>query len=218
MRRLSYLIVLLLVALSATGQGLSSNITSCFKPEPIPAAVQTRITGKSWRANSDIQLADLRYLRVMYVDFDDREHMGELICNAAIADDLADIFRELYRARYPLASVKLIDDFGADDERSMTANNTSCFCYRKIAGSRRVSKHALGRAIDINPLLNPCVHLRGDTIVKVEPAAGRQYANRKRQFRGKIAQGDLCLRLFQQHGFKWGGTWRTKPDYQHFEK
>lgn len=174
--------------------------------------------GKSWRENTDIQLTDLRYLRVMYVDFEGEEHLGELVCNKAIADDLAEIFRELYKERYPLTSVKLIDEYDADDEQSMRANNTSCFCYRKIEGSSKLSKHALGMAIDINPLMNPCVWTSKSGKRIVQPATAGPYVNRNRKFAGRIAEGDLCLRLFKEHGFFWGGSWKTKKDYQHFEK
>ena len=34
----------------------------------------------------------------------------------------------------------------------------------------------------------------------------------------KIKKGDLCYQLFIEHGFSWGGNWRTTKDYQHFEK
>jgi hypothetical protein len=100
----------------------------------------------------------------------------------------------------------------------MTANNTSCFCYRKIAGSPRLSKHSLGLAIDINPLQNPCVKRRKDGTLFIQPQAGRQYANRQKNHPYKITKGDLCYRLFLAHGFSWGGNWRSSKDYQHFEK
>ena len=37
----------------------------------------------------------------------------------------------------------------------MEADNTSCFNYRVVAGTNRVSKHGLGTAVDINPRENP---------------------------------------------------------------
>ena len=114
--------------------------------------------------------------------------------------------------------MRLPDVYDADDERQMRANNTSCFCYRNVSGSKNLSKHARGLAIDINPLQNPCVKLRRNGTIQIQPAAGRKYALRKLKFPYKIEKGDLCYRLFIEHGFSWGGNWRSTKDYQHFEK
>ena len=157
-------------------------------------------------------------LQVRHVDGNGQSHEGVIICNHAIAADLRDIFAELYRQRYPIERVHPISDYGDDDERSMQANNTSCYCYRPIAGSTKLSKHAQGLAIDINPLYNPCVRRRKDGTLLVQPATGRPYVNRQKSFPYKITSQDLCYRLFRQHGFRWGGNWRTLKDYQHFEK
>ena len=127
-------------------------------------------------------------------------------------------FAELYRQKYPIERIRPISDYDNDDERSMQANNTSCYCYRPIAGSTKLSNHARGIAIDINPLYNPCVRRKKDGTLKVEPATGRPYVDRSKSFKYKITTNDLCYRLFLQHGFRWGGSWRTLKDYQHFEK
>ena len=135
-----------------------------------------------------------------------------------IANDLKEIFQELYRNKYPIERMRLIDDYDADDERSMQDNNTSCFNFRAIAGSKKLSKHSRGLAIDINPLYNPCVKRRADGTLSVQPATARQYANRNKKWRYKIDKDDLCHQLFTKHGFKWGGSWRSVKDYQHFER
>ena len=82
--------------------------------------------GISYPKDAEVKLSDLRYLRLSYVDFDGQEQVGELVCNKAIAEDLVAIFLDLYEARYPIRSIRLIDDFGGDDEASMAADNTSC--------------------------------------------------------------------------------------------
>ena len=184
-----------------------------FSAEPIPADVEARMRGVSYPENAQIPLSDLRYLRLSYVDFDGNEQVGELVCNKAIAEDLVDIFRALYEARYPIKSIRLIDDFGGDDEASMAADNTSCFNYRKKTGMRELSKHARGLAVDINPFENPYVRPS-----RVRPATATSYADRTKDFPHKIDKNDLCYRLFREHGFSWGGTWRSVQDYQHFEK
>ena len=184
-----------------------------FTAEPIPAAVEARMRGVSYPENAAVKWSDLRYLRLSYVDFDGREQVGELVCNKAIADDLVAIFRDLYEARYPIRSIRLIDDFNGSDDASMEADNTSCFNYRRKTGMRELSKHALGLAVDINPLENPYVRPS-----RVRPAGGAAYADRTKDFPHKIDKSDLCYRLFREHGFSWGGSWRSVQDYQHFEK
>ena len=184
-----------------------------FEAMPIPPEVEARMRGVSYPEGAEIRLEELRYLRLSYVDFDGGEQVGEMVCNKAIADDLVAIFRELYEARYPIRSIRLIDDFGGDDEASMAADNTSCFCYRKKTGMRELSKHALGLAVDINPLENPYVRP-----ARVRPAGAAAFADRTKDFPHKIGKDDLCYRLFRAHGFSWGGSWRSVQDYQHFEK
>lgn len=184
-----------------------------FSSEKIPADVLARMKGKSLPSDSLKLADDLRYLRILYCNLEGRNVVGEVVCNKAVSADLLDIFRELYRQRYPLGSVRLVDDFDADDEKSMTANNTSCFNYRVVDGSRTLSKHALGMAVDINPLYNP--YVKGQ---KVQPEAGKPYVDRDAEFLYKITSQDLCCRLFKKHGWRWGGDWRTCKDYQHFDR
>ena len=157
-------------------------------------------------------------LQVQHVDFQGKTQQGIIICNRAIAQDLREIFSELYRRKYPIERIRPISEYGDDDERSMQANNTSCYCYRPIEGSTKLSNHALGRAIDVNPLYNPCVRRKKDGTLLIQPATGRPYVDRSKSFKYKITPKDLCYRLFMQHGFRWGGSWRSLKDYQHFEK
>jgi hypothetical protein len=189
-----------------------------FSVQPIPDSVFQRMQGRSWPEDCTVRRADLRYLRLSHVDADKKEHVGEMVCNKAIANDLLEIFRELYRQKYPIQHIRLIDDYEADDERAMRDNNTSSFCYRKISGSTKLSKHAMGMAVDINTLYNPYVRTGKDGRRIVEPATAVKYVDRRKSFPYKIVKGDLLYRLFLQHGFKWGGSWRTVKDWQHFEK
>ena len=114
--------------------------------------------------------------------------------------------------------MRLIDYWDADDEQAMTANNSSSFNFRFISHTRKVSKHGMGMAIDINPLYNPYTKTLRNGKTIVEPAAGKPYLDRQREYKYKITRGDLCCRLFRKYGFRWGGDWKTMKDYQHFEK
>ncbi len=191
---------------------------STFLATAIPDSIWTRMQGKTYHQNAYVQRSDLRYLRLHYVDFEGEERVGEMVCNRAISDDLLDIFRQLYEARYPIERIQLPDDFDADDERQMRANNTSCFCFRVIKGSTKLSAHAQGLAVDLNPLYNPCVKTRRDGTLFIQPSTAAPYVDRSRRFAHKIDRQDLAYRLFIQHGFSWGGAWRSSKDYQHFEK
>ena len=189
-----------------------------FRVDTLSDAVFSRMLGKSFPEGCTVARSDLRLLSVLHYDADGSTKHGQMVCNKAIADDLLDIFRQLYEARYPIERMTLIDDYDADDERSMTANNTSCFCFRQVAGSKKLSKHAQGLAVDINPLYNPCVRKKSDGSTTVEPVAGAPYADRRKPSLYKLKRGDLCYRLFVEHGFRWGGAWKTVKDYQHFER
>lgn len=193
--------------------GRDGKTSAVFSSETIPASVETRMRGVSYPEGAEIKLSDLRYLRLSYVDFDGKDQVGEMVCNLKISDDLLAIFQALYEARYPIRSIRLIDDFEGDDEASMAADNSSCFNYRTKTGMRSLSKHALGLAVDINPLENPYVRPS-----RVRPSDGTEYADRSKDFPHKIDTNDLCYKLFREHGFSWGGTWRSVKDYQHFEK
>ena len=196
-----------------------------FYYEPLSDNLKRYITGVSFPAaleNTEETLAiaydDLCYLHLLHYDFDGNPAEGELICNKTIAQDLVEIFYELYRNEYRLERVQLIDEFDGDDIASMEANNTSCFNYRVVEGSTFLSKHALGLAIDINPLYNPYITYGKDGSENISPATATDYADRSASFPYKIDENDLCYKLFTQHGFTWGGNWNSCKDYQHFQK
>lgn len=141
---------------------------------------------------------------------------GEIVCNKHIADDVAEIFYELYKANYPIERIRLMDDYNADDETAMRDNNTSSFNFRFISHSTKVSKHGLGLAVDLNTLYNPFV-LTVDGKLHVEPATALKYVDRSKNFDYKIDENDLAYKLFIQHGFEWGGHLKARKNYQHFE-
>lgn len=190
----------------------------CFVQEAIPDAVFARMEGRSFPKDCTVNRQSLRYLKLLHVDVDGRTRLGEMVCNKSIAADVIDVFRELYCQRYPIHSIKLIDDFNADDEQSMRANNTSSFCFRKVTGSKKLSAHAMGKAIDVNPLYNPYYHRSPSDKITVQPTTAMKYVDRAATFPYKITKTDLMYRLFIARGFKWGGAWNRVKDYQHFEK
>lgn len=200
---------------SSINQNIST-VTGEFYATYLNDEIIDTITGLSYPDTGTSPLIcydDLCLLHVTYVDFNNNNQPGELICNKSIAADLLDIFQELYENNYQIESIRLIDEFDADDERSMKANNTSCFNYRTVSGSDKLSNHSFGCAIDINPFYNPYVTKSG-----IQPEGSEPYADRTADFPHKITSDDLAYKLFTAHGFTWGGNYKSVKDYQHFEK
>ena len=190
---------------------------TCFSEEMINEKLFKRIYSKSFKSNCTIPVEDLRYLKILHYDKDGHIHLGELICHKEISNDLLAIFSQLFDSHYPIERMMLIDNYDANDELSMQANNTSCFNFRKIKGTKLISKHSAGRAIDINPLYNPCVKMRNGK-VSCQPQTAQKYMDRTKIHPYIIKRGDLCYQLFKKYGFKWGGDWKSMKDFQHFEK
>ena len=142
--------------LSVQGQNLSDGFTS----QAIPDSIWNLMQGKTYQPNDVIHRSDLRYLQVLHWDYDQQTHRGELICNKLIADKLITIFKELYRQHYPIEKIKLPDNYGADDEKQMADNNTSCFCFRNVPDTKKLSYHARGLAlISIHAIIPMCAML-----------------------------------------------------------
>ncbi len=152
--------------------------------------------------------ARMALLEVRHLGFDGRIHRGQLVCDRSVAGDLALVFERLLADSFPIERVVPIAAYGWDDERSMQANNTSCFNYRSVLDSGTLSEHAKGRAIDINPRYNPFVHPRKP----VAPANGVYDPG----LQGTITERSPAVRHFRHIGWKWGGGWRSAKDYQHF--
>ena len=170
----------------------------------------------SHRRGCPVELRDLRYLRMSFVRFDGSPAVGELMVHRDAADAVVQVFRRLYEARWPIARMRLVDDYRGDDELSMAANTTSGYNCRRVAGTDRWSNHAYGRAIDINPVQNP--YVVGSS---VQPLSGRRFASIDRGAdasvpRGAVHSGDVVVSAFADIGWEWGGDWVSTKDYQHF--
>ena len=211
MRKIVITLLLCILAGAVCAEGNEGFYMSKINDE-----IFARIKGKSYKDDCTLPLEDLRYVHVLHKDLEGNTHEGEIICNVYIAYDLLDIFMKLYDAGYPIERIRLVDEYNADDETSMRDNNSSCFNFRFITHTTKISKHGLGLAVDINTLYNPYVkEVNGKKIL--EPATAGEYTDRSKDFPYKIDTEDLCYKLFTEHGFEWGGNWKTVKDYQHFE-
>ncbi len=165
----------------------------------------------SWHRGCPVPISELRLVRLAYWGFDDRPHTGRLVLNRDAVRPVVAAMRTLYNARFPIRRMVLVDRYGADDDRSMAADNTSAFNCRRVEQSTSWSQHAYGRAIDINPRENP--YLLGGRVL---PPRGRAFINRSLRRKGMIHAGDVVVRAFASVGWTWGGSWTSRLDYQHF--
>ncbi|WP_243456547.1 M15 family metallopeptidase [Mobilitalea sibirica] len=194
-----------------------SILKQLFYAEDITDTIKQRIEGKSYGKDCNIPYEDLRYIRALHIGFDHKTYIGEMIVNKAIAEDIIEILYELYQADYPIERMVLVDEYDADDIKSMEANNSSAFNYRNVEGTKRLSLHSYGMAVDINPLYNPYVR-ELDGKIDVLPRSGEEYADRTKESPYYIKKGDICYQAFTKRGFTWGGEWKNSKDYQHFQK
>ncbi|MBR3224130.1 MAG: M15 family metallopeptidase [Atopobiaceae bacterium] len=199
----------------ASNAELSADEQKAFYVTEITDDIFARIKGKSFKDDCTLPREDLRYLHVLHKDKDGKTHEGEMIVNKHIAEDVLDILRELYKNSYPIQKIRLVDEYDADDERSMEDNNSSCFNFRFISHTNRISNHGLGLAVDINTLYNPYTKVVDGKRI-IEPVTAEPYLDRNASFDYKITKDDLCYKLFIEHGFEWGGEWPDRKDYQHF--
>jgi hypothetical protein len=180
----------------------------------IPAAVRTEMAGVSMHSGCPVGYDALRLVVLTHRDFDGRLQRGELVVHRDTVTDLRSVFATVYAQDFPLQSVRRIEHFGGNDDRSMAANNTSAFNCRRVAGSSSWSWHAYGTAVDINPVQNPYVSSSN----RYSPPAGSAYGDRSNVRPGMIVEGDAVVDAFDAIGWEWGGRWNTIKDYQHFER
>ncbi len=157
--------------------------------------------------NSILKLISL--VDVEYYSFDEKLHRGQILVNKKAAKDIVEIFEFIKSSRFPIAKVIPAVKYNWNDDSSMNDNNTTAFNYRKVKGSRVLSAHSYGLAIDINPLQNP--HIKGKSI---QPLNGKYDIKMK----GTILRDSNLVQEFVKRGWQWGGRWRSSKDYQHFEK
>jgi hypothetical protein len=231
-RRLAIVAVVALAACSSgspderSGNGESRRpgaATAAPRAEPVPSSrpqptfdgsitpVDAGRLPSSWRLGCPVPVKELRLLTLDHWGYDGAEHRGELVVHADYAEAVLGVFRTLFDARFPIERMELVDVYGGDDHASTRANNTAGFNCRSVVGSPGTwSEHAYGRAVDVNPLVNPYV---------LDPHIGdpelARYLDRSLPAPGMIRPGDPAVVAFAAIGWAWGGYWDS-ADYQHF--
>lgn len=209
------LIYFLAVAFSLPAQASDIAPTSATI-SPIPDTVWADMQGKSFdpKVRGCAQRRDLRLLVLPYRDFEGRARMGRMIVHRSVARTVRDVFVSLYDGKsFAIARMDLVDVFNGDDDASMAANNTSGYNCRRVSGSARLSSHARGLAIDINPLINPFVTGRGTSPKGGEAWDTAEERSKAAAMPGLILSGSAITRAFKARGWSWGGDWRSSKDY-----
>jgi hypothetical protein len=176
--------------------------------DPIPPEVLAR---SSWMAECPVTLDELSYLTITHYGFDGRFHTGEMIVNAAFADEMVGVFRKLHEARFPIEQMRVITKEEIDAHPTGDWNDTTSFVCRPAVGSSSWSQHAFGTGIDINPFHNP--YLKGDLVL---PELASAYVDRDDVRIGMIVAGDVVTEAFAEIGWGWGGNWSSLKDWMHF--
>ncbi|WP_083568587.1 M15 family metallopeptidase [Arcobacter sp. LA11] len=178
------------------------------------------IEGNSYKKDCPIELNNLRYLNLSYIDFEGNTKIGELIVHKDVSIEIVDIFKKLYETKYPIYKMELVSNYKGNDFDSIEANNTSAYNCRNIEGTTKWSRHAYGKAIDINPIQNPYISKTGNIShkesLKYEKRAHINLDNPNDK--SMILKDDYIVKVFKKYRWVWGGDWRTIKDYQHFDK
>ncbi|MBF4161189.1 M15 family metallopeptidase [Nocardioides acrostichi] len=189
------------------GHGFTSRILS-----PAPASVIARST---WQPGCPVAASDLAWIRLAFWGFDHIRHTGELLVNAAAANDVVQVFTELYRARFPIEQMTITTRPELDAEPTGDGNDTESFVCRPVRGSTVLSQHAYGLAVDLDPFQNPYAK-DVDGVRRVLPELASSYLDRGDLRPGMITPSGPVFAAFARIGWGWGGAWNSLRDYQHF--
>jgi hypothetical protein len=159
-----------------------------------------------FKKGKDLIDKDIVKVEISFINFEGKEDTGILEVHKDVKDEVVKIFNEVKEINFPIFKMETVDKYDFDDEKSVVANNSSAYNFRFVSGTTKLSDHAIGLAIDINPKQNPWVH----------PSALNKFPYVPGE-KGTIEKGDKVVTIFEKYGWSWGGNWRN-PDYQHFFK
>jgi peptidoglycan L-alanyl-D-glutamate endopeptidase CwlK len=235
-----------------TWERLTNNLPKDYdlrKLIPGLAGYETKITPAEVVIDSDLSLSDAfrnipqdcpdfliaaqELLRVFYFSDDHKLHVGQVLIHHALENEVRELFDQvILKYRIPIGSVIPIADkaFNWDDYQSMKKNNGSAFNFRQVINSdgtkNRLSLHAFGLALDLNPCKNPCY---GEPVTNLPGFLGKDCADGYGRFIPANGNYDLAkpgtfhdrhpvVVFLEAHDWKWGGKWGVPKDLHHFQK
>ena len=184
--------------------------TFVWSIDPVPGDVLAR---SSWTEECPVTLDQLAYITVTHFGFDGRFHTGEVLVNAAVAEEIVSVFRTIHEIRFPIEQMRVIRADEIDAPPTGDWNDTTSFVCRPAVGSNSWSQHAFGLAVDVNPFHNP--YVKGDLVL---PELASVYLDRDDLRDGMILPGDEVIVAFAAIGWKWGGNWNSLKDWMHFSQ
>lgn len=182
----------------ATGAGPNASV------QRISNAVWRTMVGRSWHSGCPVGRSGLRIIRVNYWGYDGYRYRGEVVAATSAADNMARALATMYRERFPIRAMYRVDRFGwssrlkgADDYRSMAADNTSAFNCRDVVGRPGVrSPHSYGRSLDVNPWENPYRSQQGTV-------PNSWWPSRSHPLVAWRSRDHQVVRIMARHGLRW---------------
>ena len=116
--------------------------------QPIPEELQKMMIGKTWRKDCPVSITDLSYIKISYWGFDNQVHQGEMIVHQKVAGEVVDIFRQLFKAHFPIQQIEVPEKLPDSQKYSkpfdlllnaVNSNDTyGFFCREDSANIRKV--------------------------------------------------------------------------------
>jgi len=166
----------------------------------------------TWTPGCPVNRDQLSRIEIGYFDFKGKAQRGALIAHQDSAQDLIEIFSELFAIKFPIERMIPVEEYSGDAALSLAANNTSAFNCRKpgqINAPIADSPHANGRAVDINPIQNPWMDLRCDCWMPSDQYSATSGGP------GIIRETSPVVQMFVTRGWVWQNI--KVPDYMHFD-
>lgn len=181
---------------------------------PLPAftsrieALQTG--GIVKQAGCPVPYDELRMVWVTYIDFHGVAHEGSITVNASIAERTQTIFHTLYDRRFRIQAMSpMAVNMPGRTSFTIVTGGYNC---RPITGGTKLSQHAYGLAVDVNPEQNPLLTYGRSTMTTARP-----YLNRRAYRMGMVHGGAGVATVFTANGLHWAGNWSAaRHDLMHF--
>lgn len=180
----------------------------------------------SYKSGGPVEWDELALIRVLCRGFDGKSYTGEMVVHIDVAEELCEIFGEIYDSGFKIEKMHIMDRYKADDNEAMLDNNSSALCVRKTTDGTKWSNHSYGKAVDINPARNPYVSTKNGKPIKskvLPPTAGEYLDRDAVKGRDGVLTPEV-IDAFKKRGWVYGGDWpnsdspRERTDYHHFEK
>lgn len=198
-----------------TGEGLG-------KKSNIPDNIKNKIiTINNIPEKSKETLDDLSYLTIPYINFKGDVKDGHMIVDSKVADEILEIFQELYNIKYPINKIEIPEEYYDENDNTKDCESSAIDendTYSYYYGS--TTSQLTGNALVLNPKINPKI-----SNGKAEHENASKYVNRKdtnnlsnEEKSALITKESEAYKIFKKYGWTWNGEDEDNPNYGYFEK